>query len=83
MPFAAVLDKRKDNFSCAGVSGIIFVVKTAERSVTNAANTSYDTVATDQLMSPGFSRKMPRRSETEGLKTHQKFGRGFEFFFVS
>ena len=38
-------------------------------------------------MSPGFSREMPRRrkrrSEIRGLKNHQKFGRGFEFSFVS
>ena len=70
--------------SAPGVSGIIFVGKTAERSVTNAANTSPHTVATDQLMSPGFSREMPRRSRNEPWvlkKNHQQFGAGFEFSF--
>ena len=60
------------------LSGIIFVGKTAERSVTNAANTSSGTVASDQLMSTGFSREMPkttrRRSENLGLEKHQKLG---------
>ena len=60
------------------LSGIIFVGKTAERSVTNAANTSSGTVASDQLMSTGFSREMPKtRSENLGLKNHQKLGRDF------
>ena len=62
------------------LSGIIFVGKTAERSVTNAANTSPDTVATDQLMSPGFSTEMPKtrrtrlRSEILGPENLHKLG---------
>ena len=58
------------------LSGIIFVGKTAERSVTNAANTSSGTVASDQLMSTGFSREMPktRRSENLGPENHQNVG---------